>query len=500
MRLLFAILALCVAALSVWQLEQGRAGLTIAALPGTGSTPATLYLRDGEGPAPVVVIAHGFAGSRQLMQPFALTLAQAGYVVASFDFEGHGRNPVPMSGDVTTIDGTTRLLMQETARVARAALEHPRADGRVVYLGHSMASDIVVRQALQEPPGDAVVAISMFSEAVTPDAPRNLLVVAGQWEGRLAEEALRAARQIDPNAQDGQILGDPAGGTGRRAVIAPMVEHVGVLYSRTALLAARDWLDAAFARDSTGPVVLWGGWIVALLVAIVALGWPLARALPAGRAPGAIARRDFLLAALVPALVVPLVLAPVKVQVLPVLVADYLALHLGLYGALMLVLLARAGALSGQFPARIWWIGAGVALFGIVVLGSALDRYVASFVPHAGRLAVIAGLALGALPYCVGDAILTAGGRAGLGRVLLARGAFLASLMLAVALDFESLLFLLIILPVIVLFFALFGTMSGWVGRRTGLPAAGGLGLGLILAWSLGVSFPMFDASMIAGG
>jgi len=65
-----------------------------------------------------------------------------------------------------------------------------------------------------------------------------------------------------------------------------------------------------------------------------------------------------------------------------------------------------------------------------------------------------------------------------------------------VALDLSGLFFVIIILPVIVLFFALFGTMAGWVGRRTGLPAAAGMGLGLVLAWALGVTFPMFDASL----
>jgi hypothetical protein len=34
--------------------------------------------------------------------------------------------------------------------------------------------------------------------------------------------------------------------------------------------------------------------------------------------------------------------------------------------------------------------------------------------------------------------------------------------------------------------------MAGWVGRRTGFAAVGGLGFGLMLAWSLGVTFPMF--------
>ena len=43
--------------------------------------------------------------------------------------------------------------MQETARVARAALAHPRADGRLAYLGHSMASDVVIRQAQVRPAG-----------------------------------------------------------------------------------------------------------------------------------------------------------------------------------------------------------------------------------------------------------------------------------------------------------------------------------------------------------
>lgn len=500
MRAFIFCLAIVVMALSVWRLESEQAGLTRLALVVEGGTPATLYLRDEPARAPVVVIAHGFAGSQQLMQPFALVLAQAGYIVATFDFEGHGRNPRPMSGDVTSIDGTTRLLMSETARVARAALAHPRADGRLAYLGHSMASDIVVRQALEDPPTDAVIAVSMFSEAVTADAPSNLLIIAGAWEARLAQEALSAARLADPAAQEGDTLGDPASGTGRRAVIVPNVEHVGVLYARPALEAARDWLDASFGRESAAPVPWRGGWIMALLLATVALAWPLARALPAWHhpAPAPLTTRRFLVAVVLPAVLVPLVLAPFDIRLLPVLVADYLALHLGLYGVITLGLLWVWGQLRGQFPARAFAISLAVAGFGIVILGGVLDRYVVSFLPHSGRLSVIAALALGAVPFLLGDAILSQGGRAPVWRVILLRLAFLMSLGLAVALNFEALFFLLIILPVIVLFFLLFGMMSGWVGRRTGLPAACGLGLGLVLAWALGVSFPMFDPAMLA--
>lgn len=492
-----AILALFAMALSIWSLERARAGLHVTPLIVPGGTPATLYLRPGDEPAPVVVIAHGFAGSRQLMDSYALTLAHAGYLAVSFDFEGHGRNPRPMSGDIGSVSGTTQLLMTETARVARAALTHPRADGRLAYLGHSMASDIIARQSALDPPVDVVVAVSMFSGSVSAQAPANLLVIAGQWETRLAQEALRTVQQIDPNARIGQTLGDPATGPARRAVIAPRVEHVGVLFSATALRETRDWLDASFGRTSEGPVPQRGGWIAVLLIATVALGWPLARVLPAGPSrTDTLSGRGFVAIALVPAAVVPLILWPVDTNLLPVLVADYLALHLGLYGMLTLTLLAWQGQLKGQFPLRVWWIAAGVAVFGILAVGGVIERHVTSFVPHPGRLAVIGGLALGAVPFMLGDALLTGGGTGRLWRVLVARGAFLMSLALAVALDLSGLFFLIVILPVIVLFFMLFGTMAGWVGRRTGLPAAAGIGLGLVLAWALGVTFPMFDAGL----
>lgn len=360
-----------------------------------------------------------------------------------------------------------------------------------------MASDVVIRQALSNPPGDAVVAVSMFSRAVTATDPANLLAIAGAWETRLAQEALRVLRLTDPQAKLGETTGDPAQGTGRRAVTAPMVEHVGVLYSATSLGEARAWLDAAFGRTSSSPVPQRGGWIALLLAATVALGWPLARSLPGATAPcPQPGRRGFWAAALVPALVTPLALAPIELRFLPVLVADYLAMHLAVYGVLSLAFCWRLGLLRGQFPPRAALIAVAVAVFGIAVFGAVLDRYVASFVPHAGRVPVIAGLGLGAVAFMLGDAILGAGGQAPLWRRLVLRLAFLASLALAVTLDFEGLFFLVIILPVIVLFFLIFGTMGGWVGRRTGLPAASGVGLGLVLAWSIGVSFPLFQAGL----
>jgi len=484
----FVGLVLCGA--SVWNLEAARSGLAITPLA-VGTTPATIYRQENAPPAPAIVIAHGFAGSRQLMEAYALTLARAGYVAVSFDFEGHGRNPVPMSGDVSRIDGTTRLLMRETGRVLDAARALPFVDGRAALLGHSMASDIIVRLALEDPRVAATVAISMFSEAVTATAPRNLLMVSGEFEAFLRANALANTKLADPDAAEGTTIGDPASGSGRRAAAAPNVEHVGVLYSAAALQESRDWLDAVFGRTSAGPVAATGLPILLLMAGLVLLAWPLASLLPRREAPAEpIALRAFLVAILAPAAVTPPLLALFDTRFLPVLVADYLAVHLFLYGLLSLAILAWNGVCVGRVA---WAAAAAFAAYGICVFGGALDRYAASFMPNAERLPIIAAIAVGAIPYMLADGLATEGGRARVWRVLAARAVFLASLGAAVALDFERLFFLLIIIPVIVLFFAVFGTMAGWIGRRTQSPGATGLALGLILAWAVGVSFPIFS-------
>lgn len=488
-----ALVAGLLIAVALAVLERERAGLRLSDMP-LGTTPATLIAGAGAG-GPVVVVAHGFAGSRQIMQGYTLRLAQAGYRVLAFDFEGHGRNPVPMSGDVTSVTGTTALLVAETRRAIAAARALP---GRpeVALLGHSMATDIIIRAAAEEAeagsPVAAVVAVSMFSGAVTETEPPRLLAISGQWEGRLRQEALRALHQVDPAAAEGEVA--RAGGTERQAVVAPWVGHVGVLYSPTAVQAARGWLDAAFGRAGAampppGPM---GLWILALLAAIVVAFRPLAAALPVRAAvpePGPVSARRFAVAVLVPALAVPAVLAPLYQGFLPVMVADYLMLHLALYGALQLAILRRLP----RWPGGAGLVAvAAVVVWGLGLFGLALDRYAASFWPAGDRLAIIAILCLGTVPFMLADAHVTGAGRGALWRRIVARLALFVSLGVAGAVNPAELMFVLIVLPVFLLFFLVHGLMGRWVAQRAGATAAG-LGLGLCLGWALGVSFPLFS-------
>ena len=133
-------------------------------------------------------------------------------------------------------------------------------------------------------------------------------------------------------------------------------------------------------------------------------------------------------------------------------------------------------------------------LWGLGVFGLALDRYGANFLPTVERGWIIAALILGAVPFMLADALVSGAGHGTWARRILVRLGFIASLGIAVALDPERLFFLVMIAPVILLFYVIHGLMGRWVARRSGAAAAG-LGLGLVLAWALGVSFPLFSAA-----
>src|SRR5580692_4589572 len=139
MKLFIALLAIAAIVFGLIQLHRGRDGLDIAGAS-VGETPVTIFRPHSTAPAPIVVIAHGFAGSQQLMQPFAETLARNGYIIVTFDFLGHGRNPVPMRGDVTEGTTITAELLEELTKVVSFARELPENSGRLGVLGHSMAS------------------------------------------------------------------------------------------------------------------------------------------------------------------------------------------------------------------------------------------------------------------------------------------------------------------------------------------------------------------------
>jgi hypothetical protein len=97
----------------------------------------------------------------------------------------------------------------------------------------------------------------------------------------------------------------------------------------------------------------------------------------------------------------------------------------------------------------------------------------------------------GMLPWFVVDEWLTRGAGAPRGAYAFSKVCFLLSLIGAIALKPAELFFLVIILPVILVFFVVFGLFSSWIYRRTRHPLVAALANAFIFAWVITAVFPV---------
>ncbi len=230
-------LLLLAAILIVWSwlgIATARNGLNVRSLEREG-VPLLYLAPQSAQSVPGVLVAHGFAGSKQLMLGYGHVLAQAGYAVMLWDFDGHGANPQRLA----------RYELQQNLDVAFEALvEQPEVDrSRLAVLGHSMGSGIAMTAAIQNPDRfAATVAVSPTGARVTAQLPANLQLQAGSGEGGFITNAQKLL------AEAGGVNNDLAAGTGRELVMVPNVEHITILFSDVSHQAARRWLDATFGQ------------------------------------------------------------------------------------------------------------------------------------------------------------------------------------------------------------------------------------------------------------
>jgi len=444
-RILVALSAVGLILLSLIQLHASRSGISITKTHLFGA-PATLY--EGETQSDLlVIISHGFAGSRQMMEGISLSLAKAGHRVVAFDYLGHGRHDALLSPDITSVTGTTEDLVQQTIGVAQAARALSGQE-ELVLVGHSMATDVIIRAATRLDRVRAIAAISIYSEAVTAAHPEKLLIISGAQETRLRAVALSMLEQIGGTHEGMTFERD---GIERRAAVAPHVGHVGVLWSRTT-------------------------------------SWPISQLIPQAPIPAPPSLKRAVVAATVPA---PFAVLGSFINLPFLELSGFGALFLffAIWGSVGLIVLrwrpqrdARATILSA-FLLLIWGLG-GFAL--------ALDTYGAAFLPTGPRLPLMMLLLPATLAFSVAIRA-SLEGRHWLIKIALHLPVLIA-LFAAMVLNVANLGMLFTVLPVLVLFLLVYGTMVHWAARRAG-PLGPSLASGVILAWAIAASTPLFAVS-----
>ncbi|MBE9209438.1 alpha/beta hydrolase [Nostoc sp. LEGE 06077] len=257
--LMLAIVAVVIIALSWWGVLRAQTSLAIRQIEHLG-VPLLYVAPQNAQNVPGVLIAHGYAGSKQLMLGYAYTLAHAGYAVMLWDFDSHAANAKPLESNS----------LQQNLDVAYTVLvEQPEVDkSRLAMLGHSMGSGAVMSAAINQVDRyAATVAVSPTGASITPNIPRNLLLQAGSWENRFVANAERLL--VTGGGENHNF----ALGKARKLVIIPNAEHITILFRHSSHQAARDWLDKTFGINSQSNYVdyrmLWYflhllGWLMML--------------------------------------------------------------------------------------------------------------------------------------------------------------------------------------------------------------------------------------------
>lgn len=481
--------------------------------------PVTVFTNTPENPGPAVVIAHGFAGSQQLMYAFATTLAHNGYTAVTFDFPGHGQNVRPLRGGIDNEEGREVRYEQLVAvlnQVVTFARDRERSNGRVALLGHSMGSEAALRYVQEQPDEiQAVVAVSpMYEGAQLAEVP-NLLVLTGALEFGLrpfAQEVANAA--ADGAGETNATYGSFEEGTARRVVFVPGAEHVGILFNRTSMDEALNWLNASFQRpERDGTPYLDGRapWLVLLYLSAIVLFWPFSlliqpvvrQAAETTSATGRVRWIWFAALVVVPALITPLLLWLVPIdlrRILPILVGGPLTLHFALYGLLTAIglivqyLVARKAAAFRALALRHPSVPLAIVLLVVgyifLLFGVPSQFFVLNYFPPLERLFIFVIVLVGLLPYFLADEWLTRGPEAPAGAYALTKVFFILSLGIAVALN-PGLFFLIIIAPLFVAYFVVYGLFSWRLYQRSGTIWVGALVNTIIFAWTIAAIFPL---------
>ncbi|HEY71216.1 MAG TPA: alpha/beta fold hydrolase [Anaerolineae bacterium] len=263
-RIIVIAIAVLFIAGSWWMATQLYNGLTVRRFEQDG-VPLTFLAPEGGMEVPGVIVAHGFGGSQQLMLGYGLSLARAGYGVMLLNFSGHASNPASLS--------MSRDSLQDDMDTAYAAIvaQPEIIRDKIALLGHSMGSGAVMNAGIADPDRYvAVIAVSPTGADVSATTPPNLLLQAGELEGRFVENAERLL--ADAGGENDAF----AEGRARGLEIIPGVEHILILFSADSRDSAALWLSSTFgderALDYRDTRMAWLGlhqlgWLILVLAA-----------------------------------------------------------------------------------------------------------------------------------------------------------------------------------------------------------------------------------------
>jgi dienelactone hydrolase len=227
-----------------------------------------LYLPDASEPRPVVVMAHGLGGVREMrLDAYAERFAAAGYACLVFDYRHFGSS----GGEPRQLLDIGRQLEDWSAAVAFARTRADVDGSRIILWGTSFGGGHVIVTAAREPGIAAVIAQCPFTDGIASTrvvdpstsvkaTVRGLADIAANRLGRapvmvaLAGPPRSAALMTAPDAMPGYLALVAPGGSHRNEVAARVALRIP--FHRPGRYAAQVHCPILFIvceRDSVAP-------------------------------------------------------------------------------------------------------------------------------------------------------------------------------------------------------------------------------------------------------
>ncbi len=220
---------------------------TLISKDGTKIDARIYYPKYTSGKHPGVVVAHGYCGNKQYMQPLCLELVKRGFTVVNIDFRGHGSSDgyLGARGDESLYDG-----LVEDMEVAVDFLRGLGNIDEIGLVGHSMGGSTSLRTAEKNPDKiDATVSIGMVGTEYDFDKISNLLMAFGRFEQIFTEKhAIKFLKEYTgrSDVEIGKRYGSFHDGDACKVVISPLSEHLGEVRDYTIIYETVKWFELAF--------------------------------------------------------------------------------------------------------------------------------------------------------------------------------------------------------------------------------------------------------------
>tara|TARA_E500000178_G_scaffold336711_1_gene375062 strand:+ start:49678 stop:51168 length:1491 start_codon:yes stop_codon:yes gene_type:complete len=440
----------------------------------------------------LIVLAHGFAGSTSFMRSLAVSLASAGHTTIRFDFLGHGKNGIPFSGNVRDINGPTIGFIAQL----NAVIDHYKKKykySEVSLIGHSMASDIIIRSAKSRNDIKTVIGISTYSNIVPEDNFPHLLVLNGEWESNLikkTDEIFAGMGFVNPRKNQTYI--SRVSGNERRMEVIEGADHVGILYFSKTQSSIKNWFkNLGFSVDyqSNNQMGIWLITALSSLFFIVILGIKYLPTKKVGTIKVKISRLVSII--LFSSITLPIVLSSYSIEFLEFPVQNYL-LNFFLFMSLSLYFFVPfkfSGKFGDHFSLPILFFLTFLYLF---CFGGLLDNYVSSYFIDGDRLPIFLLLLVPCVLFFSIVQMIYELGEKGWYLANLLKFSVIISLSISVYLNFQKLFLLGYAIVIFLAFCLLFGFLSNFLARRYSNFLSTGFANGIVLAWSFSSAIPLY--------